>query len=558
MKYPALPVFAILGALLVLIPLPWHWRARNVATLSIIAWLFVMNVIYAVNTIVWAGSIRDVAPVYCDIATKLIIGASHALPLATLCICKHLEMVSSSRTVSYDVSDKKRRMIFEGVMCFVLPMIFMALHYIVQGHRYDIIQEFGCQPTIYISIPAIFIVWFPPLLFAVISFILAAMALHHFVRRRLVLAAHLQNANSALTPNRYIRLIAMALTIMTWNTSLTAFNLYNNVFPGLRPWTNWADVHSNFSRVDLFPTVFLPDYFIRAMMLFWWAMPVSSLIFFLFFGFGEEAMKEYRKVGAWISRVILRRKTNEKGELLGSTGNSRRRLHLVDLKNKNASMISKPIPGSFCKTSQSPSATVAGSPPPYKKSFDVVSPTSTSNCSTVVNANSPLKKANEIDLEAGDDFSYYAQSNASTATQLAPPAMVERSSSTRSSGPYISEPIPSPTLSYCSILSPSTAPSTSAFSPSSFPESVGPDSLNRASEMDLVESYYEMQRDIREEETRRTHLRGPASPAYHRPFSPTLYPVALPHPGSALPPVNGILVTVHRQASVDELPSTHS
>lgn len=104
----------------------------------------------------------------------------------------------------------------------------------------------------------------------------------------------------------------MALTEMIWGTTLNAYNLYNNVYPGLRPWTTWADVHSNFSRVDLYPTGDLPQEFIRIMMLFWWTLPASSLIFFAFFGFGEEAMKEYRKVGMLFKTKVLRKSETEK------------------------------------------------------------------------------------------------------------------------------------------------------------------------------------------------------------------------------------------------------
>ena len=44
-----------------------------------------------------------------------------------MCICKHLEMVSSSRKTSYNVSDRRKRMVFEVLACFLVPMIFMAL-----------------------------------------------------------------------------------------------------------------------------------------------------------------------------------------------------------------------------------------------------------------------------------------------------------------------------------------------------------------------------------------------------------------------------------------------
>jgi pheromone a factor receptor len=84
-------------------------------------------------------------------------------------------------------------MVFEVVICFGLPFVFLGLRghlvlflcarayhllcllsdYIVQDHRFDIIEDLGCQPTVYASIPAIFILWFPQLLFSVVTMIYA-------------------------------------------------------------------------------------------------------------------------------------------------------------------------------------------------------------------------------------------------------------------------------------------------------------------------------------------------------------------------------------------------
>lgn len=58
---------AFVAAALVLVPLPGHWRARNIPTLSIISWLFILNVSYGVNAVVWAGNTDLVLPVWCDI-----------------------------------------------------------------------------------------------------------------------------------------------------------------------------------------------------------------------------------------------------------------------------------------------------------------------------------------------------------------------------------------------------------------------------------------------------------------------------------------------------------
>jgi pheromone a factor receptor len=67
MPHYELPIGAFFSALLVLVPLPWHWRARNVTTLSIIAWLFIFNLTYGVNAIIWAGNVRLVGTIWCDI-----------------------------------------------------------------------------------------------------------------------------------------------------------------------------------------------------------------------------------------------------------------------------------------------------------------------------------------------------------------------------------------------------------------------------------------------------------------------------------------------------------
>ncbi|EED83563.1 hypothetical fungal pheromone GPCR, STE3-type, partial [Postia placenta Mad-698-R] len=299
----SLPAASFIAAVLVLTPLPSHWRARNAATLSLIAWLFVVDVIYGVNSTVWANNVEVRVKVWCDITTKIMIGVSTALPACTLCICKHLELIASGRAVRTTREDKRKQTFFELAMCFGVPMVIMGLHYVVQGHRYDIIEDIGCLPATYYSIPAIFVVWFPPLLLSTITLIYASIALLHFFRRRITFAMHLQNANSSLTTGRYLRLIAMSITEIVWGTSLTALAMYDNISPGLRPYLNWDYVHSNFSRIGQYATVQVPPAYLQQMLLFYWAIPASSYIFFVFFGFGEESMKDYGRVLTWIRPI---------------------------------------------------------------------------------------------------------------------------------------------------------------------------------------------------------------------------------------------------------------
>lgn len=65
---------SFLAAVLVLIPLPTHWRARNVPTVSLILWLFALNVAHGVNVIVWWDNVQLKLLVWCDIGS-----CSHSL-----------------------------------------------------------------------------------------------------------------------------------------------------------------------------------------------------------------------------------------------------------------------------------------------------------------------------------------------------------------------------------------------------------------------------------------------------------------------------------------------
>ncbi|KAJ7018715.1 pheromone A receptor-domain-containing protein [Mycena alexandri] len=310
----ALLVASFLCAALVLVPLPWHWRAGTVPTISIAVWLFIDNFINGVNGILWDGNFEIKALVWCDISTKLFMGSNISLPASILSLCIHLERVSSVRQVRTSPSEKRRRQIFDCVLCLGVPLIYMALHYVVQGHRFDIVQEFGCRPATYVSVAALLILWLPLFLLNAASLVLSAMALHHFWVRRITFERHLAT-NSALTPSRYFRLMSLALFQMFWGLAVTLANMLFTFRAGFRPYTSWADVHSNFSRVAAFPTFIISVQDTRYTYALWWTIPISSVAYFMFFAFGQDAMKEYRACLSWIFRRPFGQTTNATASL---------------------------------------------------------------------------------------------------------------------------------------------------------------------------------------------------------------------------------------------------
>lgn len=151
-----------------------------------------------------------------------------------------------------------------------------------------------------------------------------ALALHHFFRQRITFATHLSSSGSSLNTNRYLRLMAMAVTEIAWGTSLNAVAMYDNIAPGLRPWTNWSDVHSDFGRIASFRLFEILPQYLKQMLIIWWAMPVSAYIFFVFFAFGEDTKKDYMRVADWFKRVVLKKPSLSKAKLLDSVASSNR------------------------------------------------------------------------------------------------------------------------------------------------------------------------------------------------------------------------------------------
>ncbi|KAJ7455445.1 GPCR fungal pheromone mating factor [Mycena latifolia] len=311
----ALPAIAFIALVLVLIPLALHCRSRNIPLLSIIAWLAISDLIYGINTAIWDGNVDLVAPVWCDITTKLRIGSEIALPVCALALALQV----------YRITLQKSRLGLgaELAMCLGFPIIIMALHTIVQGHRFDVYENFGCSPAIYLSVPSIIILDIPPLIASALALMYCILALVNFARQRQAFLRMVQDSNNpGLSKSRYFRLMSLTFFLGIWNAlviSLTRANAYRN---GLLPWTTWDDVHSYFLIVSQYPTAVIPRDVLGWLYFDWMLVPISSFFTFAFFAFGTEATSDYRACGRWVDTTILRRQTgsqsSDKSSRLGS------------------------------------------------------------------------------------------------------------------------------------------------------------------------------------------------------------------------------------------------
>jgi hypothetical protein len=91
--------------------------------------------------------------------------------------------------------------------------------------------------------------------------------------------------------------MALASTDLLLTTSLGIWVLWvNRCVVGLSPWISWADTHSNFSCVVQVPGIYwrADPYTAASVETLRWATVACALLFFVYFGFAEEAIKNYR------------------------------------------------------------------------------------------------------------------------------------------------------------------------------------------------------------------------------------------------------------------------
>ncbi|WWC59158.1 uncharacterized protein I303_101706 [Kwoniella dejecticola CBS 10117] len=300
----SLTLFAGLSIILALLPLPVQWRARNSGTLLLITWLLIGNITTFVNGIVWWDSLKNVAPIWCDICAKLSIGLPLGITASSLCITRRLVMIASSTTVTFSQKQKQIALMVDLFLGIVFPIIIMIAHYAVQPHRFDIFEGYGCQATTWISIQSIVAVTLWPVVTSLIAAVYGAMAIKLFLSRRLQFQTLLRSSKSGLDSRDYVRLMALASVDILIALPLCTFSLAKAIANPM-PYESWAAVHYNFSRVIQYPAsqAFVYERVVLGTVLPRWFSPLLSIIFFLFFGVSIEAMGEYSR---WVSCITSR------------------------------------------------------------------------------------------------------------------------------------------------------------------------------------------------------------------------------------------------------------
>jgi len=107
----------------------------------------------------------------------------------------------------------------------------------------------------------------------------------------------LLSANSDLSSGRYFRLMALAGLEILATIPLASWGIYVDLTATVvKPYKGFADTHFNFSHVNQIPAIIWMNQPILTLGLLTtrWSIVICGFLFFLFFGFADEARRNYR------------------------------------------------------------------------------------------------------------------------------------------------------------------------------------------------------------------------------------------------------------------------
>jgi len=259
-------------------------------------WVGLSCLTFFVNSIVWDGNVFNWAPVWCDISSRVVLATNVAIPACALCIQRRLYHIVSDPSVTVTKAEKRRAVMVDSLIGLGLPIVAVILAYIVQTRRFDIFEEIGCYPATLNTALSLVLISSLPIILGCITAVYCSLNIWHFWRKRQTMKALLQASTGSINLSRYIRLMILCGIDIVCTIPLGAWGLYNQMtLDVVVPWPGWKAVHANGSLVGQIPSALWrsDQNSITALELTRWSSVMCAIIFFIFFGFADEAKRNY-------------------------------------------------------------------------------------------------------------------------------------------------------------------------------------------------------------------------------------------------------------------------
>jgi pheromone a factor receptor len=121
---------------------------------------------------------------------------------------------------------------------------------------------------------------------------------HLYRRRRQFKEMPMISSGSGMNRSIYIRLMLLSSVEILGTIPLGSYWIAFSIKQGLTKWGSWAEVHSNYSKIEQIPSVVWKhdSTAVVSLELTRWSLVLCAFLFFGFFGLAGEAWKHYRLV----------------------------------------------------------------------------------------------------------------------------------------------------------------------------------------------------------------------------------------------------------------------
>ncbi|KAK3701834.1 a-factor receptor [Vermiconidia calcicola] len=287
-----LALFSFIFLLLILPPMFWHFRNRNIGATILVAWVVTLLLFTFVNALLWPSD--DISNWYnggglCDFEVKIQVASQVAFPASLACILRALAAVldTDRATLIQSKAQRRRNYFIDLTWCIGFPLLQMFLHYIVQTHRYYVYGISGCVPAVSLSWVTILLMVVPPATWTLVDAYYAVLILVRLYRYRISFNAILAISNT--TKSRFLRLYVICILWILGAIPVEIYTVYFNIETLAKEPYSWSSTHDPeaWKQIIMIPSGGQVVYDR-------WIWLTCGVVVFVFFGLGREALAMYR------------------------------------------------------------------------------------------------------------------------------------------------------------------------------------------------------------------------------------------------------------------------
>ncbi|KAH7051018.1 a-pheromone receptor PreA, partial [Macrophomina phaseolina] len=286
-----LPIAACVVIILDVPPLIWHIRNRNLAAGSLVVWLIIDNFIAFINSLIWPRDNLDQAFTghgLCDLESYITVAKWTGLCTSVLGITRNLAKVLDTKrqVIRRSRAQQVRELAIDSVICWVPPILQLAVFDVVREYRYYIYGINGCLPSLDGSWLSLVLVFLWPIIASLALAYYAILVLNRLHRYRSDFSRLIQSHST--TRSRFLRLFLLSSLLLLGILPTQSILVWAN-FPTRPDSYSWSHNHDPGVRGQQIGVksygYLIPDR---------WVSLACGLLVFLFFGLGTDASAMYR------------------------------------------------------------------------------------------------------------------------------------------------------------------------------------------------------------------------------------------------------------------------